>query len=103
MLDKIDWPVLARQAALVCVPLLVSWLGLPESLSLVISGPLVEVVSAVLIIVGGAVVLKVIAIGQAREQPKAKIEEVAKLSQVSKVEVKSEALADSIPNSKVVA
>jgi hypothetical protein len=100
---QIDWPVFARQIALVVVPLLVSWLGLPESLSLVISGPLVEVVSAVLIIVGGAIVLKVIAIGQAREQPKAKIEEVAKLSQVSKVEVKSEALADSIPNSKVVA
>lgn len=102
-MPKIDWPVLARQAALVLVPLLVSWLGLPDPLSQVISGPLVEVVSAILIIAGGAIVLKVIAIGQKREEPAAKIEEVAKLSQVSKVEVKSEALASSIPSSKVVA
>lgn len=102
-MPSIDWSVLARQAALVLVPLLVSWLGLPEQLSHVISGPLVEIVSALLIIGGGAIVLKVIAIGQKREQPAAKIEEVAKLPHVAKVEVKSEALAATIPSPKVVA
>lgn len=96
MLSWIDWPVLTRQLLLVVVPVLVSRGILPDYLA----DPVVELATYIL---GTMLVGWVIMIGQRREQPKVKIEEVAKLSQVAKVEVKSEALADSIPSSKVVA
>ena len=93
---QIDWPVLARQIALVLVPLAVSRGILPDYLA----GPVTDLAAYVL---GTVIVGWVIAIGQRREQPKAKIAAVASLPTVTKVEVKSEALANSIPSRKVVA
>lgn len=102
-MPKIDWSVLARQVALIAVPLIIARLKLPPSLAQAVSGPLVELVSGLLVILGGLIVTWVVVIGQKREQPKEKIEAVAALPAVAKVEVKSEALAQSIPNPKVVA
>lgn len=102
-MPKIDWLVLARQLALVVVPLVVAKLELPDTLSQAVSGPLVELVAAGVVIAGSALVGWIIVIGQKREQPKEKIAAVAALSSVEKVEVKSEALAASIPSPKVVA
>jgi hypothetical protein len=96
MLSWIDWPVLTRQLLLVVVPVLVAKGWLPAYLA----DPMVELATYIL---GTLLVGWVIWLGQRREQPAAKIEEVAQLAQVSKVEVKSERLADSIPSSKVVA
>lgn len=96
MFAWIDWPVLTRQLLLVVVPVLVAKGWLPVYLA----DPVVEFATYV---IGTLLVSWVIIIGQKREQPAAKIEEVAHLPQVAKVEVKSERLADSIPSSKVVA
>ena len=37
-----NWEVLARQAALILVPLLLSWLRLPQSVVDMISGPVAD-------------------------------------------------------------
>ena len=100
---NIDWSVLARQVALIIVPLVIANLKLPDTLAQALSGPLVDIIASLLVIGGSALVGWVIWIGQRREQPKEKIAEVAKLPAVAKVEVKSEALANSIPSPKVVA
>ena len=98
----IDWPVLARQAALIIVPLLLAQFKLPQALVDAISGPAVEIVSAIIVVAGSSLVAWVILIGQRREQPKAKIEAVANLPQVDGVVVADPALADAIPSSKVI-
>jgi hypothetical protein len=103
MLDKIDWAVLARQAALIIVPVIVSRLALPDTIAQALSGPLVELVSAGLVIGGSLLVGWVVWVGQRREQRDMKILAVAEMPSVSKVEMKSEAVAASIPSSKVVA
>jgi hypothetical protein len=95
MFSWIDWPVLTRQLLLVIVPVLVSRGVLPDYLA----DPTVELATYV---IGTLIVGAVIAYGQRREQPKAKIEEVAALPQVSQIEVKSDALAASIESKKVV-
>ncbi|KRE07476.1 hypothetical protein ASE63_22515 [Bosea sp. Root381] len=96
MLSWIDWPVLTRQLLLVVVPVLVAKGWLPDYLA----DPMVE---AATYIIGTLLVGWVIWLGQRREQPAAKIEEVAQLPEVAKVEVKSEKLAQAIPSAKVVA
>lgn len=96
MLNWIDWPVLSRQAALIIVPLIMARVQLPAELADVISAPAVEVVAAVIAAGGTAIVGWVIWIGQRREQPDAKIEAVAELPEVRKVQVKSDVLADSL-------
>ena len=102
-MPQIDWNVFARQLALIFVPMALSWLGVPQAISNSLSGSLVDIVAAAIVLAGGALVGWVVVIGQRLAQPKQKIAAVAALPQVSKVEVKSEALADSIPNPKVVA
>lgn len=96
MFSWIDWPVLTRQLLLVLVPVLVAKGWLPEYLA----DPVIE---AATYIIGTLLVGYVIYLGQRREQPAKKIEEVAQLPQVAKVEVKSERLAQTIPSAKVVA
>lgn len=95
-MNWIDWPVLTRQLLLVIVPVLVAKGWLPDYLA----DPTVE---AATYIIGTLLVGWVIWLGQRREQPAQKIEEVAALPQVAKVEVKSERLAQTIPSAKVVA
>lgn len=94
-MNWIDWPVLTRQLLLVVVPVLVSRGILPGYLA----DPVTE---ALTYIVGTVIVGAVIAYGQRREQPAQKIAETAALPQVSKVEVKSDRLAQAIPSAKVV-
>lgn len=94
-MNWIDWPVLTRQLLLVVVPVLVSRGILPDYLA----APVTE---ALTYVVGTVIVGAVIAYGQRREQPAAKIAETAALPQVANVKVKSEALADAIPSNKVV-
>lgn len=96
MFSWIDWPVLTRQLLLIIVPVLVAKGILPEYLA----DPVVEAATYIL---GTLVVGWVVWLGQRREQPAKKIEEVAQLPQVEKVEVKSERLAQAIPSPKVVA
>lgn len=95
MLSWIDWPVLTRQLLLVIVPVLVSRGILPEYLA----DPTTELLTY---IIGTVIVGAVIAYGQRREQPAAKIAETAALPQVRQIEVKSEKLASDIPSAKVV-
>lgn len=95
MLSFIDWPVLARQLALVIVPLLVSKGIVPAYLA----DPVIELAAYLL---GTVLVGYVIYLGQRREQPAAKIEAVAALPQVDVVVVADPALADAIPNDKVI-
>lgn len=80
-----DWTVLARQAALILVPLLLSWLRLPQSVVDMISGPVADLLATILVLAGSALVGWVVWLGQRREKPAAKIEEVAKLPEVSTV------------------
>lgn len=94
-MNWIDWPVLTRQLLLVVVPVLVSRGILPEYLA----DPTTELLTY---IIGTVIVGAVIAYGQRREQPAQKIAETAALPEVDKVEVKSERLAQTIPNPKVV-
>lgn len=91
----IDWPVLARQLALVLVPLLVSKGIVPAYLA----DPVIELAAYLL---GTVLVGYVIYLGQRREQPAAKIEAVAALPQVDVVVVADPAIADAIPNDKVI-
>lgn len=80
-----NWDVLARQAALILVPLLLSWLRLPQSVVDMISGPVADLLATGIVIAGTAIVGWVVWLGQRREKPSAKIEEVAKLLEVSTV------------------
>jgi hypothetical protein len=102
MLKWIDWSVLARQVALVLVPLLLAQLKLPPTLADTISGPLVDVLATVLVIAGTGLVGWVIWLGQRREQPDVKIAETAALPEVRTIEVKSVDLAADIPSPKVI-
>lgn len=95
MMSWIDWPVLARQLSLVLVPLLVSKGIVPAYLA----DPVIELAAYLL---GTVLVGYVIYLGQRREQPAAKIEAVAALPQVDVVVVADPALADAIPNDKVI-
>lgn len=92
---QIDWMVLARQIALVAVPVAVSRGILPDYLA----GPVTDFLSYIL---GTVVVGAVIAVGQHLAQPEQQIAAVAALPSVEKVTVTSGKLADSIPNDKVV-
>lgn len=95
MMSWIDWPVLARQLSLVLVPLLVSKGIVPAYLA----DPVIELAAYLL---GTVLVGYVIYLGQRREQPAAKIEAVAALPQVDVVVVGDPAIADAIPNDKVI-
>ena len=98
-----SWPVLARQFALMLIPIALTYFKVPQAISDAISGPLVEVAAWAITAAGLLVLGWIISIGQRREKAKNKIAEVAKLPQVEKVEVTSEKLAASIPSRKVVA
>ena len=80
-----DWTVLARQAALIFVPLLLSWLRLPQTIVDMISGPVADLLATGLVLAGTALVGWIVWLGQRREKPKNKIEEVAKLPEVAAV------------------
>jgi hypothetical protein len=95
MFSWIDWPVLTRQLLLVIVPVLVSHGFLPAYLA----DPTTELMTYV---IGTLIVGAVIAYGQRREQPENKIAETAALPEVTQIEVKSDKLAASVPNDKVV-
>ena len=90
----IDWPVLVRQLLLVIVPVLVSKGILPDYLA----DPLTELAVYLL---GTVLVGYVIYLGQRREQPAVKIEEVAQLPEVKKIEVADFKLAAEVPSRKV--
>lgn len=90
----IDWPVLVRQLLLVIVPVLVSKGVLPDYLA----EPLTELAVYLL---GTLLVGYVIYLGQRREQPAVKIEEVAQLPEVKKIEVADFKLAAEVPSRKV--
>lgn len=99
---QIDWPVLARQIALIIVPLVVVKLKIPDTIAAVISGPLVDLAATGIVVAGTALVGWVIFLGQRREQPAQQIAAVAALPSVEKVTVTSDRLAASVPSSKVV-
>lgn len=99
----IDWSVLARQAALIFVPLLLSWLRLPQSVVDMISGPVADLLATGLVIAGTAIVSWVIWLGQRREKPEIKIAEVAALPEVRQIKVADPVLAGDIPSMKVTA
>lgn len=80
-----DWTVLARQAALIFVPLLLSWLRLPQTVVDMISGPVADLLATGLVLAGTALVGWIVWLGQRREKPATKIEEVAKLPEVAAV------------------
>ena len=90
----IDWPVLVRQLLLVIVPVLVSKGILPDYLA----EPLTELAVYLL---GTLLVGYVIYLGQRREKPAVKIEEVAQLPEVKKIEVADFKLAAEVPSRKV--
>lgn len=90
----IDWPVLVRQLLLVIVPVLVSKGILPDYLA----DPLTELAVYLL---GTLLVGYVIYLGQRREKPAVKIEEVAQLPEVKKIEVADFKLAAEVPSRKV--
>ena len=90
----IDWPVLVRQLLLVIVPVLVSKGILPDYLA----DPLTELAVYLL---GTVLVGYVIYLGQRREQPAVKIEEVEQLPEVKKIEVADFKLAAEVPSRKV--
>lgn len=94
MFKWIDWPVLARQALLVVVPVLVSRGILPAYLA----DPVVDLLTYFL---GTVVVGYVIYLGQRREQPAIKIAETAQLPEVRHIAVKDPDLAEDIPDPKV--
>jgi len=102
-MPQIDWSVFARQLALILVPMVLAKLKVPDTIANALSGSLVDILTALILAGGAFLVGWVVVIGQRLAQPKQKIAAVAALPQVAKVEVKSEALADSIPNPKVVA
>ena len=81
----IDWNVLARQIALILVPVLLDRLRLPQALVDAISGPVADLLATGIVVAGGVLVGWVVLIGQRREKPAKKIEEVAKLPEVSTV------------------
>ena len=95
MLSWIDWPVLVRQLLLVFVPVLVSRGIVPDYLA----DPLVELAAYLL---GTVLVGWVIWLGQRREQPAQKIEEVANLPEVSEIRVHDPRLARAVPSLKVM-
>lgn len=96
-----DWSVFARQLALVLVPLILSWVRLPPVVAQAISEPLVNVLSGLLVMIGFWLVGWVIWLGQRREKPAIKIEEVAQLPEVKKIEVADFNLAAEVPSRKV--
>lgn len=97
----IDWNVFARQVALVLVPLLLSWVRLPPELAQAISGPMIEVLSATIVVLGFWLVGWVIWLGQRREKPAIKIEETAKLPEVAQIKVNDPSIARAVPSLKV--
>ena len=90
----IDWSVLARQLLLVFVPVLTSRGIVPDYLA----GPIVDLATYLL---GTVLVAFVIWLGQRREKPAIKIEEVAQLPEVKKIEVADFKLAAEVPSRKV--
>jgi len=98
----INWPVLARQAALIIVPVLLAKVSLPASIVSAISEPAIEVVSAAMVIAGAWIVGWVVWIGQRREQPAAKIEAVAALPEVRAISLNDADMAADIPSGKVI-
>lgn len=81
----IDWNVFARQIALIIVPLLLDRLRLPQAVADAISGPVADLLATGLLLAGTALVGWVVWLGQRREKPSNKIEEVAKLPEVAAV------------------
>lgn len=102
MLSFIDWPVLARQAALVIVPLIMAQIQLPGELADLISAPAVEIVATGITALGTVLVGYVIYLGQRREQPAAKIEAVAELPEVRAISLNDADMAADIPSGKVI-
>ena len=96
-----DWSVFARQLALVLVPVLLTYFRLPPELAQVISGPMVEVLSAAIFFGGFWLVGWIVWIGQRRERPAEKIEAAAKLPDVAQIVVVDPRLANEIPSPKV--
>lgn len=96
-----DWNVLARQVALIVVPLVLVLFKVPEPFASLLSGPMIEILTTCLVIGGVALVGWVIRIGQRREKPAVKIEEVAQLPEVKKIEVADFKLAAEVPSRKV--
>ncbi|MGL5363722.1 MAG: hypothetical protein ACRDBH_12640 [Bosea sp. (in: a-proteobacteria)] len=92
---QIDWNVLARQLALVIVPVAVAKGIVPEALS----GPLVDFLAYV---IASIIVAVVIWVGQYFAQPDQKIAAAADLDAVEKVTVKTPETAMRIPSPKVV-
>lgn len=91
----IDWPVFARQLALVFVPLLVSKGIVPAYLA----DPAIELLAYLL---GTVLVGWVIWLGQKRESPAAKIEAVASLPEVRVISLNDADMAADIPSGKVI-
>jgi hypothetical protein len=103
MFSWIDsWPVLARQIALMLVPMLLTYFRVPQAVADAIAGPFAEFVAIIITGAGIALVGWIIRIGQRREQPEAKIAETAALPEVKAIEVRDPVLAGDIPNPKVV-
>lgn len=102
MFPFIDWPVLARQAALIAVPLLLARLNLPPELAGAISEPAVAVLSALIVAAGSVLVGWVVYLGQRREQPAAKIEAVAEMPEVRAISLNDADMAADIPSGKVI-
>ncbi len=96
-----DWSVFARQLALVLVPVILAHFRLPPELAQVISGPMVEVLSAIIVVAGFWLVGWIVWIGQRRERPAEKIEETAKLPDVTQIVVADPRMAVEIPSLKV--
>ncbi|WP_420104165.1 hypothetical protein [Bosea sp. (in: a-proteobacteria)] len=97
----IDWAVLARQLALILVPLILSWIRLPPELAQMISGPMVEVLAGAILVGGTALVGWVIYLGQRREKPAVKIAETAELPGVKRIVVADPGMAVEVPSLKV--
>lgn len=87
MFSWIDsWPVLARQIALILVPMLLTYFRVPQAVAGAIAGPFSEVIAIILTGAGITVVGWIIRIGQRREKPETKLQEVAKLVEERKID-----------------
>lgn len=92
----IDWSVLARQALLILVPILVQRGLLPDYLA----GPVTEFLTYA---VGTVLVAYVVWIGQRRERLKEKLTNIAESPEVKQIRVDDPQLASDVPNAKVTA
>lgn len=98
-----DWNVLARQFALILIPVVLAKMDISGPLSEVIAGPLADLFATLIVSAGFALVGWVVWLGQRREKPAAKIEEVADLGVVRHIELNDAETAADIPSAKVTA